>query len=442
MYKRVFLVLMFLLAFSPNTKLGNAQVIHEVKQGDSLFKISDQYKVNKDELAKLNGLSNNSQLVLGQSILIPGSTYFVQPGDSIWNIATRHTISEKRLMSVNNLNTRVLKSGQKLLIPKPKKMSVWTGTYFVPKDKHTNSWMLANYKRTLSGIFVFEYRFDYSGNIIEENENQAHITAWKENLTPFATLTNLSEKGFDPDLTHGMISESWLRKKLINNIYSLLDSHDYKGVVIDFEQVRKADRNNLNLFIKELTERLHPSGMEVMMAVPPKEGDHSPSHSVAYDFAELGKYLDKIFLMTYDWHWPGGPSGPIAPINKVRATLDYAISVVPKSKIMLGIPQYAYDWTITGENKKGKAYSTQKAIDLYTGYRSEVHYDEAAAAPWFRYIDKEGLQHEVWFEDPRSLLSKFKLVREYGLAGMGCWHLGLTMPQTEELLLEEFNIIK
>lgn len=108
MYKRVFLVLMFLLAFSPNTKLGNAQVIHEVKQGDSLFKISDQYKVNKDELAKLNGLSNNSKLVLGQSILIPGSTYFVRPGDSIWNIATRHTISENRLLSVNNLKTRVL----------------------------------------------------------------------------------------------------------------------------------------------------------------------------------------------------------------------------------------------------------------------------------------------------------------------------------------------
>ena len=37
---------------------------------------------------------------------------------------------------------------------------------------------------------------------------------------------------------------------------------------------------------------------------------------------------------------------------------------------------------------------------------------------------------------------KFRLVREYGLGGFGCWHLGLTMPQTEEMLLEEFNIIR
>lgn len=146
--------------------------------------------------------------------------------------------------------------------------------------------------------------------------------------------------------------------------------------------------------------------------------------------------------MTYDWHWPGGPSGPIAPIDKVRETLNYAVSVVPKSKLMLGIPQYAYDWTITGDEKLGTSYSTQHAIDLYTGYQSNINYDENAGAPWFRYVDKNGKIHEVWFEDPRSLLAKFRLVKEYGLAGMGCWHLGLTMPQTEKMLLEEFRIVK
>ena len=86
--------------------------------------------------------------------------------------------------------------------------------------------------------------------------------------------------------------------------------------------------------------------------------------------------------------WPGGPSGAIAPIERVLGTVEYAISVVKKSKQMLGIPQYAYDWTIKGEKKTGTAYSTQRAIDLYTGYQSLVHYDEKVAAPWFRYIDK------------------------------------------------------
>ncbi|QIZ09206.1 LysM peptidoglycan-binding domain-containing protein [Priestia megaterium] len=440
MIKKLLLLLISVCMVLMTPIIACAQVIHEVKPGDSLTKISKQYKINKDDLAKLNGLAKNTQLVLGQAMMIPGSTYIVQKGDSIWEIANRHAISEITLMRQNHLKSRVITPGQKLSIPRPPKMNIWTGTYFVPKDRNTNAWMLNNYKKTLTSIFVFEYRSDEQGNIIETPENQAHKIAWKENLPPFATLTNLSEKGFDPNLTNRLISTTWLRQKFVNNIYSLLESHDYKGVVIDFEQVKTKDRANLNQFIKELASKLHPAGMEVMMAVPPKEGDQMPSYSAGYDYRTLGKYLDRMFLMTYDWHWPGGPSGPIAPIDRVKATLDYAVSVVEKSKLMLGIPQYAYDWVIGTNKRSGSAYSTQHAIDLYTGYQSSVHYNESAAAPWFRYVDNKGNLHEVWFEDPRSLLVKFRLVRQYGLAGMGCWHLGLTMPQTEKMLLEEFNV--
>ena len=445
MFKKCLFLLVFsftLLIAIPTPAISYAQVIHKVKYGDSLSKISDQYGLNLAELATLNGLKDNSQLVLGQAILIPGSTYIVQPKDSIWEIANRHVISEQKLMSHNNLKSRIIIPGQKLDIPRPAKTNIWAGTYFVPKDKDRNAWMLDHFQNSLSSIFVFEYRPDSQGNIIQVNENEAHTLAWKKDLPPYATLTNLSEKGFDTELTHQVISNSTIRKKLIENIYFLLDSHDYKGVVVDFELVQTEDRENLNQFVKELTQRLHPKGMEVMIAVPPKVGDYVPDYSSAYDYKTLGQYVDRIFLMTYNWHWPGGPSGPISPIDKVRATLDYAVSVVPKSKLMLGIPQYAYDWTIKEKDRVGTAYSTQHAIDLYTRYESEIHYDEIAATPWFRYVDEEGTLHEVWFEDPRSLLAKFRLVHEYGLGGMGCWHLGITMPQTEEILLEEFNVIK
>lgn len=431
--------LIFLIIFP---MISYAQVIHEVRYGDNLDKISKQYGINRDELAKLNGLAKNARLVLGQALLVPGSTYIVQTKDSIWEIANRHVISEETLMSHNNLKSRLITPGQKLSIPRPSKVNIWAGTYLIPKDKDTNAWMLNNYQDTLSSIFLFEYRPDPQGNIIEVEENEAHTLAWKKNLTPYATLTNLSEKGFDAELIHDIISNSSIRKKFIHNIYSLLHNHHYKGVMIDFELVQPEDRGYLNQFVKELTEKLHPVGMEVMMAVPPKEGDYLPDYSSGYDYKTLGQYLDRLFLMTYNWHWPGGPSGPIAPIDKIRATLDHAVSVVPSSKLMLGIPQYAYDWTITEKDKEGTAYSTQHAIDLYTGYESEIHYDEKAATPWFRYVDQEGALHEVWFEDPRSLLAKFRLVREYGLGGMGCWHLGITMPQTEEILSEEFNVVK
>jgi spore germination protein len=174
--------------------------------------------------------------------------------------------------------------------------------------------------------------------------------------------------------------------------------------------------------------------------MPPKQGEKTPSYYGGYDYRTLAKYADKLFLMTYNWHWPGGPSGPIAPLNEIRTVLDYAVTVVPRSKLMLGIPQYAYDWTISGEQRSGIAYSTQGAIDRYMSRESQIFYDYKAAAPWFRYEDKNQKLHEVWFEDPRSLLAKFRLVKEYRLGGLGCWHLGTSMPQTEEILLKEFTV--
>ena len=102
-------------------------------------------------------------------------------------------------------------------------------------------------------------------------------------------MTNTNEKGYDPDLAHRLLSQKSIRKKLIHNIYTLLDSHDYKGIVIDFEQVQPKDRNHFNQFMKELAARLHPIGMEVLIAVPPKEGDHIPSYYDGYDYQTLDK---------------------------------------------------------------------------------------------------------------------------------------------------------
>ncbi|KQL32822.1 glycoside hydrolase [Bacillus sp. FJAT-25509] len=433
----IFTLLFFL--FSPVLS-ANALIVYEVKPGDTLKNISKQYKLNEKSFANLNGLDRNDNLVIGQSMIIPGSTYYVRQGETLWDIAFRHSIDINYLKSKNNITSDVVIPGQKLIIPSSPKITIWTGSYLIPKNKKTNTWMIDYYKKSLTSIFIFEFHPTSQGNIIKVKENQSNRIAWKNHIFPYATLTNISKNGFDPKLVHSLLSKTSMRKKLVNNIYTLLDKNDYKGIMIDFESLNPEDRNSLNLFIKALSEKLHRSKMEVLMAMPPKEADHIPQFYDAYDYYTLGKYVDKMFLMTYNWHWPNSPSGPIAPLNEVRKTLNYAVSVVPKSKLLLGIPQYAYDWPITGEKRKGSAYSTQNAIKMYKKYESEVYFDRETLSPAFRYTDKDGIIHDVWFEDPRSLLAKFHLVKEYALGGLGCWHLGITMPQTEQLLLNEFKI--
>lgn len=437
---KIILIFIFLLVFFDKSTQTYAQVIHETKSGDTLSKIAIQYNTRIERIAEINGLIKDAHLVVGQALLIPGLTYMVQPGDSIAEIANRHAISAKLLMKYNHLQRTLIFPGQKLKIPRPSKMNIWTGTYYVPKNKTTNTKMIENYKNTLSGLFIFDYHPNEKGQLIKVNENEAHKIAWKKNLFPYATVTNISKKGYDPNLIHKVLSNSNIRRSFINNIYALLDSQDYKGIVIDFEMVRPQDRENLNHFIKQLTVKLHRSKMQVLMAVPPMTEDKMPAYYGGYDYSTLGKYVDKLFLMTYNWHWPGGPSGPIAPISEIRPVLKYAVSVVPRSKLMLGIPQYAYDWSVTAGKRKGISYSTQRAIDQFMSHESQIYYDQKAASPWFKYVDQNGTLHEVWFEDPRSLLAKFRLVKEFRLGGMGCWHLGTSMPQTEEIVLEEFFI--
>lgn len=112
MLKKITIILSVFFMISVIPKNANAQVIYETKSGDSLFKISNQYNMNLSKIAVLNGLTTQSKLVVGQSILVPGSTYIVQPGESIWKIATRHAVSIEALIKQNGLKTNIVLPGQ------------------------------------------------------------------------------------------------------------------------------------------------------------------------------------------------------------------------------------------------------------------------------------------------------------------------------------------
>ena len=59
----------------------------------------------------------------------------------------------------------------------------------------------------------------------------------------------------------------------------------------------------------------------------------------------------------------------VAPLNKVREVVEYALTKIPSEKIHLGIPNYGYDWTlpfVQGTSKAvtiGNVQAVQIAID-------------------------------------------------------------------------------
>src|SRR3954471_1460761 len=101
MFKPISMFLLFLILTFNYSNAAFAQVIHKTRSGDTLNKISSQYNTKIDTIANLNGLQKNHGLVLGQALLIPGSSYIVQQGDSLFEIANRHAIHTKSLMNYN-----------------------------------------------------------------------------------------------------------------------------------------------------------------------------------------------------------------------------------------------------------------------------------------------------------------------------------------------------
>ncbi len=148
--------------------------------------------------------------------------------------------------------------------------------------------------------------------------------------------------------------------------------------------------------------------------------------------------------MTYEWGYSGGPPMAVSPIGPVRQVIEYALSEMPASKIMMGQNLYGYDWTLpyVPGGEYARALSPQAAIELARDQNVAIQYDFTAQAPHFDYIDEQGRAHKVWFEDARSIQAKFNLIKELGLRGISYWKLGLPFPQNWLLIAENFEVVK
>lgn len=131
----------------------------------------------------------------------------------------------------------------------------------------------------------------------------------------------------------------------------------------------------------------------------------------------------------------------VAPLNKVREVVEYAVTVIPPSKIHLGIPNYGYDWTLpfVRGTSRARTIGNVEAVQLAISRGAAIQFDDIAQSPFFRYWSN-GTEHEVWFEDVRSLNRKFDLVEEFGLRGVSYWQIMQLFRANWLLLADRFNL--
>lgn len=127
--------------------------------------------------------------------------------------------------------------------------------------------------------------------------------------------------------------------------------------------------------------------------------------------------------MTYEWGYAYGPPMAVAPLPQVTQVVDYALTEIPAGKIQLGIPNYGYDWTLPHDpSRRAVTLGNQEAVALAAQVGAEISFDQTAQAPAFFYV-REGVGHQVWFEDARSIQAKLRLALGRGLGGAAYWNL-------------------
>ena len=150
----------------------------------------------------------------------------------------------------------------------------------------------------------------------------------------------------------------------------------------------------------------------------------------AHDYRAMGAAADYVLLMTYEWGYALSEPMAVAPLDKVAQVVRYATSVIPPEKIFLGIPNYGYDWTlpfIRGQSR-ARTIGNVQAVEQAIQVGAPIQYDETAQSPHYNYW-RDRAEHEVWFEDARSIRAKLALAGEYRLHGVSVWNIMRWFPQ-------------
>ena len=405
--------------------------IHVVKSGETIYSIAQLYDVSADRIVYDNELAAQQNLVPGQALLIlmTSRVHIVREGQTVEQIAEEYSITVKNLYQNNPflLNQTYLLEGQSLVISyegEPLMQGRISG-YAYP---FIEPYILREVLLYIDEILIFSYGFTAEGELIPPQIDETWVIqeAWNQQVEPILVLTPFAETGtFNSGLIQILSENETVQDNLIENLLETVREKGYVGVDVDFEYIRPEDRVGYADFVNRLRETMNENGYRVSVALAPKTSSYQKGLLYeAMDYHLLGQSANTVFLMTYEWGYTYGPPLAVAPLPNVRQVLEYALTEIPKEKIVLGVPNYGYSWPLPYERgvTKARLIGNVEANVIAAERGVEIQYDERYQSPFF-YYEIGGRRYEVWFEDVRSIYAKLQLAAEKDIRGVGYWNL-------------------
>lgn len=274
---------------------------------------------------------------------------------------------------------------------------------------------------------------------------------------------------FRPEVAGAILEDPARRRRAVDALASFAERPGIAGINLDLEGPFGRWRSHYSEFVQLLAERLHGAGKTVSVDVvcqtqPPHDWQEVSQPSAQqtaawvaswaepYDYPALGAAVDQFILMGYDFHSRLSEPGPVGPIWWLREVLAYTLQVVPREKVLLGLPFYGRRWDSVEPMDAAAWRPREPATYARPRAASEAGFEPAIGLSWegavrekaeavrtglfpeegspWAVVPREGGRISVvHYDDAASLAGKLQLVREYALGGCAFWRLGQEDPQ-------------
>lgn len=267
--------------------------------------------------------------------------------------------------------------------------------------------------RNLNMVIPEWFFIDNKGDSLITNIDTSALRIMRAgNVKIVPILSNAENEAFRSDGLHRILNNPEKRTRFIDQVIVQLTQNHFNGINVDFEDLKEKNNEVLSNFAKELYAKLHAKGFLVTQNVMPFNED--------YDYEQLAKSNDLLFLMAYDQYSDLHNPGPISSQKWIEAAVDNIAAKIPSNKIVLNLAAYGYDF---GQDSV-KNVTYQEALMLARGSNAKIDFGDDTYNLYFPYVGSDGTRHDVYFTDAATNFNTMRFASEYGLAGTAIWRLG------------------
>lgn len=272
--------------------------------------------------------------------------------------------------------------------------------------------------------------------------------------------------GTDKLVLSNLLANPTSRTQIAKTLHSYVMVNNFDGIDLDFEGFAFVDGNSTwaktapgwVALVKELSALLRADNKLLSVSTPYNfnPAEKQKGYTV-YAWPQIAPFIDRLRIMTYDYSV--SKVGPIGPLAWTEKTVAYATSIMPASKVYLGLAGYGRDWVTKVDGvcpapfanaikvgAKAATFVMRDAAALAASYQVTPVFDAKFGEATFTYTKSyEGATADgrstictatrtAWYQNAQSYKLRSELVAKYKLGGVTAWTLGMEEPLAMEAI--------